>query len=151
MVTRDNLVVHDCICWLEERAIVLFNATGWRGDDWGATELHWNWLAHYCVLVAKPTFNKLGTSTFLVRLGHTMESHRVSSLVEQFVETYVRSHFDYIFLESDDDIPDDYQGWAASARRIIVLTRPASKSTEEEEELLLAADTGCWGLERITH
>jgi hypothetical protein len=105
LLTRDNLVVNDCVIAVEERAL--------PGD--GTTLLSLPCCGHSAVLSMKPMMLGSGLPSNLIRLAHLMQSGRQQDQFNAALEAEFKDKWRFKRVL---DMPDAAGTWHADAKRV---------------------------------
>ena len=152
VVSRDNLVVNNCLMCLEEEVVGAARALDDdQNTDRDITMISFNCCCHSAVLAMKPMFTCLDdVPAKLVKLAHILESGRVSSSYLEQIAAVIDEPGNFRYRECVR-LPADSAAWRAKATRVLHGSRPALDLTPVQEEHILCADNGDWDDEVITH
>ena len=140
---HDNLQANNVVVSFEETAAEIIQNTA-ESEELMPTCMHVNCTAHSAVLTMKPMFQEASFNelpTFLVKLGHVLESSRSMA---DFAETFAKVIKDKFTYTRCLSLPPGCKELIRKNRWKLRKCRPARDLTEDDEEQILAAANGCW-------
>ena len=150
---RDNLGVNDCIVSLEEQGVETHSAM--VPLDSKISIMNVTCGGHSACLCQKPLMEcpQLGKlPTWLVKLGHLLESGRTTVAYVNKIVHRIRDIFEHKEYTDDSRLPADFGRWRDEARRVLKHSRSAQDLTIEIEELLITADSYDWAdTDKVQH
>ena len=123
-------------------------------DKLVASLLHLRCFAHAGVLATKPLIESVsGLPSFLVRLGHILQSARSFEKFKASLEKVISQAWELPGggYKRVSVYPPEYAEWRRRAQRILQLSRIDRRLSEDDENMLLAMLNGSWESEAVTH
>ena len=151
IVVRDNLFTNDVIIGLEERELACLRASEAAQNN-VPTLLSISCAAHSAVLTMRPLMKSelfAGMDTFLVRLGHSLESGRLHGKYVDALAKLAKRRFRFIPVRAFSE--ETVQNMRKN-ESFLRTTRPARDLSRQDEADIIASLNGDWeDTEHVTH
>ena len=148
---KDNLVVNDCVTFMEENVITASRRhPAAHTTDKDFTLMPITCCGHNAVLSTKPIVKDgcRGLAAVLVKLGHVLGSQKAARDFAKHVGDIFDESFNYRQVASFSDRIVAAQG---KARDILIRSRPDGNLTVDQEKLILSADNDDWDSLLVWH